>query len=421
MRARRIVIVGNMMPGHDIGAQQSGGAAYLQSFFDHFRAAGFEITFVLLRPNVDFLCRRAGALGVTLRSPAFASVGRWLVLRSPRGLARLAAWKLYLRLPRFAKARIDALRSVLRNARGYAHNLGRAPSPREVAYVRDVVAQVSRSFVMYDGIFNSCGRLNAGQHWVITQDVKHQRAASFASHGVSVFPAAFDDAAERALLEGSGNVIAIQWDDAREFKRLSPGSQVVVVPVTMALPARARARARHAPTPGRCLFVGSGSYHNYHGIRWFLAECWPAIRAAVPDATLDVVGSVCFRLPSAPPGVTYRGVVKDLAGVYAEAAVTVVPLQIGSGLKVKLIEALGYEQAIVTTSVGAQGMSAFWPRPFALANSGAAFAAETVAVLKSPERQAELREYAYHCARAFTPDVAFAELDAAMSGNLVPA
>ena len=75
---------------------------------------------------------------------------------------------------------------------------------------------------------------------------------------------------------------------------------MVVVPVTMALPPR----APRAPVPGRCLFVGSGSYHNYHGIRWFLDECWPAIRAAVPGATLDVVGTVCFlRLPAAPPGV----------------------------------------------------------------------------------------------------------------------
>ena len=139
------------------------------------------------------------------------------------------------------------------------------------------------------------------------------------------------------------------------------------------------------------------------------------IRAAVPSATLEIFGSVCYRLGHVPPGVTLHGIVDDLAAGYASAAVTIVPLRIGSGLKVKLIEAFAHAQAVLTTPVGAQGLMGITPRPFAVAPSTAEFAAAAIALLGAPARQRELRSAAANCAQAFTPTAAFAELEAALA------
>jgi hypothetical protein len=408
------MIVTHQVPGFDLGFQQSGHARYLRGFVDHFAALGWTVVLVVMRPSVDFIVRRDDAFEAELIGPSFVRIGRRIAQRSAVGIVQTLAWAGYVRLPKTVQSAADALRLRLRTIRGSVHTLGQFPRAAEIAYVRRVVAERKPEVVLVDGIFNSCGPLACGQQWVITHEVKYQRAESFAKHGVSLAPASFSQDTERRLLEQAGNVIAIQWDDGAELKRLAPGARVVVVPVTTARPID---RREALAAPGRCLFVGSGSYHNYHGIRWFLDECWPAIRARVPFATLDVVGSVCFRLSGVPPGVTLRGVVADLDAVYATAAVTIVPLQIGSGLKVKLVEALSFRQAIVTTSVGAQGLAHFAPRPFVLADSAAAFAEETAALLSAPLAQRQLRIDAAHCARAFTPEAAFAEFDAAISGE----
>jgi succinoglycan biosynthesis protein ExoO len=163
------------------------------------------------------------------------------------------------------------------------------------------------------------------------------------------------------------------------------------------------------------MFVGSGSYHNYDGIGWFIHDCWPHVRAAIPTATLDIFGSVCYRLGEPPLGVTLHGVVDDLSPEYAAASVTIVPLRVGSGLKVKLIEAFAHEQAIVTTPVGAQGLMDIEPRPFVLAHPNAEFAAATVALLNDREWQRELRAVARRSAESFAPNAAFGELDEALA------
>jgi glycosyltransferase involved in cell wall biosynthesis len=408
-----MLVFTNQVPGHDLGERTSGHVQYLNGFLDHFRERGFEVVMVVFRPNVDFVWRSAREDPFTIMGPAFASIFGRVVHRSLPGIGRLVAWHIYSRLPHAAQVAGDGLRLALRKRRGFSHRLGAFPSAQEIAYARGAVNVLAPDIIIYDGIFNSCGRLSStAQHWIITHDVKHQRAASFRRNGVSVVPASFDESTERTILEQSGNVIAIQWDDAREFTRLAPAARVLVVPNTTTLPTLVR---RDRVDGARCLFVGSASYHNYHGIRWFLDECWPRIHQVVPNATLDIVGNVCFRLANVPPGVTLHGMVDALDPFYARSAVTIVPLQIGSGLKIKLVEALARDQAIVTTSVGAQGLTDFSPAPFVIADTSAAFAHAIVELVGSAEAQARLRNAARDCARVFDPKTAFAELDAAMA------
>ena len=123
----------------------------------------------------------------------------------------------------------------------------------------------------------------------------------------------------------------------------------------------------------------------------------------------------CARLGNLPAGVTLRGVVDDIADAYREASCVVVPLQIGSGLKVKVIEAMAHGVPIVTTSIGAQGLAQFDPQPFVIADDGVAFAASCVDVLGSEQRRRELSAAASECASRFTMKTAFEEFTHAMA------
>ncbi len=415
---RKILFVTTSLPGHDAGFAQSGHAHYLASFIDYFVARGDDVVLVIGRPRLDVVALRPDRLPYRIASRALTPVGKLLLVTDRAALRATLSWLVYSRLPRALQEAGSVARGALRKARGYAHVLGSFITAPEIDFVKRRVAAEQPDLILYDGIFNACGRLSEAEHWIVTHEVKHQRAASFAERGVAVTPAGLSRESERALLAEVGNVIAIQWDDADEFARMLPAGQTVVVPVTIEQPARRRDRS--AALTGRCLFVGSGSFHNLDGIRWFLDSCWASIRAAVPDATLDIFGTVCYRLADLPAGVVAHGTAPDLASAYARASVAIVPLQIGSGLKVKLIEALAFGLPVVTTPVGAQGLSTFLPRPFLLAANAADFSAACVTALTDAALASHLSAAAEACAGRFTPQRAFAAFAAATAAPRGP-
>lgn len=105
------------------------------------------------------------------------------------------------------------------------------------------------------------------------------------------------------------------------------------------------------------LFVGSLWYApNREGIEHFLAQCWPAIKAARPQARLLLAGAAPPAVRSAweqHPDVSAPGFVDDLDEAYRQAAFTIAPIYSGGGTNIKILESLAYGRACVTTSHGA--------------------------------------------------------------------
>ncbi|WP_280833396.1 glycosyltransferase family 4 protein [Mycolicibacterium frederiksbergense] len=140
----------------------------------------------------------------------------------------------------------------------------------------------------------------------------------------------------------------------------SATAPVLSIPPLIAEPSGARAY-RGAP---EFVFLGLLSLpHNDDGLRSFLSDVWPLVRSARPDATLRVIGrdprpGLIDEAARHGGSVIMEGFVPDLGEILGRAAALVNPLRFGSGVKLKIIEALGRGVPVVSTTVGADGVAA---------------------------------------------------------------
>ncbi|MCB4825554.1 glycosyltransferase [Roseicella aerolata] len=223
---------------------------------------------------------------------------------------------------------------------------------------------------------------------VVMHDLFSSRAAIFARAGSQDSVARIDQASELRLLGAADAVVAIQAEEGAFIRDALPGRRVIVAPIAIEPVA--------APQPGRdaiLLFVGSDTSPNVDGLRWFLREVLPLIRQAVPQVVLRVVGRVGHAIGPVPETLTgaveVLGLVPDLAPYYRDAAVVVSPLLAGSGLKIKLVEALGHGKAVVATSVTLQGVQAECAPALRPIDEAGEFAAEVTALLTDSALRAE--------------------------------
>jgi glycosyltransferase involved in cell wall biosynthesis len=141
--------------------------------------------------------------------------------------------------------------------------------------------------------------------------------------------------------------------------------------------------------PPQLLFTGTMSYApNHEGIRWFADAVWPLVRRALPEARLDVVGKDppdSVRALDGRDGIAVHGFVESMAPFFARAQAVVVPILTGAGIRVKIVEAMSAGRAIVSTSLGWEGLAYVEPgRHLLVADEPAAFADAAVRLLGDP-------------------------------------
>jgi len=149
--------------------------------------------------------------------------------------------------------------------------------------------------------------------------------------------------------------------------------------------------------------VFTGSLHtpsNVEAITWFVREVLPLVRARRPGVVVDVVGAgpTPEVLALDGDGVRVHGPVPDVRDHLRRAAVAVVPIRHGGGTRLKLLEAAATTRAVVTTSVGMEGLDVVPGRDVVLADAPDAFADAVVALCADPARRAALGEAARRAA-----------------------
>lgn len=150
------------------------------------------------------------------------------------------------------------------------------------------------------------------------------------------------------------------------------------------------------------LIVGSENEINVDGLRHFLAQDWPALKAAFPGSRLSIAGGVGKHLPAElayPEDIAVLGFVEHLADAYRTADIVVNPVRSGTGLNIKSIEALGYGKPMVTTVSGARGIESGTDSAFLCADTPSEFVGCVQKIWCEDGYASKLSRQALHFAR----------------------
>lgn len=131
--------------------------------------------------------------------------------------------------------------------------------------------------------------------------------------------------------------------------------------------------------PNSLVFVGSMDWlPNVDGVKWFVSEILPLIRQQRPQAHLRIVGRRphvdVAALHSPKHGVVVTGTVDDVRPYVRTASVVVVPLRFGGGTRLKILEAFAMKKAVVSTSLGAEGIQCLNGKHLCIENETQSFA-----------------------------------------------
>lgn len=203
---------------------------------------------------------------------------------------------------------------------------------------------------------------------------------------------------ERSECRRFDRVVAVSDADAETMQREYGVTNVAAVPTGVDLeyfrPVDATARTRH-----EIVFVGSMDWMpNEEGIRWFASHVFPDIQRRSPSATLTIVGRLPTQgvqeLARRNPAIEVTGTVPDVRPYLARAAVSVVPLRVGGGTRLKIFEAMAAGLPVVSTTIGAEGLPVVHDRHLLIGDSVRELADGVVAVLENPARGRQLADNA---------------------------
>jgi glycosyltransferase involved in cell wall biosynthesis len=150
------------------------------------------------------------------------------------------------------------------------------------------------------------------------------------------------------------------------------------------------------PVPDTLIFNGALTYSaNYDAIAYFLEKIWPRVRAQRPQARMAITGRTRgVALDRLPPddGVIYTGYLPDIRPCVAQSRVCVVPLRIGGGTRLKILEAMALGTPVISTSKGAEGLDVTDGKDILLADTPGAFADGVIRLLTDDALCARLAE-----------------------------
>lgn len=178
--------------------------------------------------------------------------------------------------------------------------------------------------------------------------------------------------------------------DSRTLQQMAPDARIEVVPcgVDTAWFDPALVPSSGSPEPHRLVTTGDYSWPpTADGLEDFVSRIYPLIRRAVPDVTLSVVGRqppASVVRAAAQTGITVLGRVEDVRPAILSGAVFVVPTRIGSGIRLKILEAMALRRPVVSTSVGCEGIEATPGEHLLVADDPEGFAGRVVQLLDDP-------------------------------------
>ncbi len=178
-------------------------------------------------------------------------------------------------------------------------------------------------------------------------------------------------------------------------KSLLPESRTVQV-IPNGLDLDAYADIPRTEQPNTLIFTGSFRYSaNHDAMVWFLKEVYPEVTAQLPDVQLKITGDHAnLELPTAK-NVTRTGYVNDVRPLVASSCVSLAPLRVGGGTRLKILEAMALHTPVVATTKGAEGLAARNNEHLLIADTPDEFARAVIRLLQDSQLRRRLANNAY--------------------------
>lgn len=148
------------------------------------------------------------------------------------------------------------------------------------------------------------------------------------------------------------------------------------------------------PQPGSLVFTGSFTYHaNMDAAYYFLKEIYPRVKESLPGVSMKIIGNtdgVDLNEWSIDDSINFTGFIRDVRPTVAQSWLSVVPLRIGAGTRLKIIESLALGTPVVSTSKGAEGLGVEHGVNILVADEPDEFARAVVSILQNPDLREKL-------------------------------
>ena len=218
---------------------------------------------------------------------------------------------------------------------------------------------------------------------------------------------------EREWLSHYDVILVASDDDRRRIVHMAANSDVRVFPNALREIPRP-----NVPEENAIVFSGNLQYHpNVEAVRWFRSKIWPRVRKRSPETEWRLVGgnpSAIATFTGGDSHIRIIGPVEDAVAHLAQAQVCIVPLLSGSGTRFKILEAWAAGRAVVSTTIGAEGLGACDGKHLLLADDADRFADAVVGLLQNPTLRARLGDAGWaHYDDRFTWPAAWRQLDEA--------
>ncbi|HET6243638.1 MAG: glycosyltransferase [Bacteroidetes bacterium] len=194
---------------------------------------------------------------------------------------------------------------------------------------------------------------------------------------------------EKEVLKKVDAVAAISKDDAKKLTELNQIPLLKTIPVNIDIYPANEIQKKETSL----FFIGALDWHpNLEGLNWFLKEVWPKINKQLPYLKFHVAGkNMPHKMKNSKiAGVVFKGEIKDSIDFMNCNKIMVVPLFSGSGIRVKILEAMSRGKAIISTSLGVEGIGCKKDENILIADNVEQFVAETIKCINNPEFCTEL-------------------------------
>ena len=276
-----------------------------------------------------------------------------------------------------------------------------------------VIKKISPDIIIYNYIHTSNiihDNENIPYIFIITHDILSKRRRILEKNNENHNLHNWSESNEARLLGNADCIIAIHDSDRKEFNTLCVNSKIITVMPSIECVQDQYSNKRNLQ---QIAFIATEQYFNREGIIWFIDNVLDEI-IEKNRVQLVICGKICKfiekKFTNISNHVVLKGFIDNVSHVYHQAGLAIVPLLHGTGLKIKLVEALQHGCPVVTTSIGAEGLKGLHGFAGIIADTPHEFANGIISLLHSESNDIYSRNATIYATEYFNPASALANL-----------